>query len=346
VARIAVFSKYFGYNVGGAERSMLAMMRGLEAEGHTIVAYVNASPRHYGARERRLALPPSWTLREFSLPVDWTRFRFVEYCANVGRLRRIAAGMDDIDVLYAYGPLAPALLLSFPGRKVYLARDEYALGWNRNYHRGLRAIFQQFYFMLEAPFRWRWMADLRRVAASAELLANSQFIAKGLRALAPGASVGVIPPQLDRDGLRVEYDEACRRSGMVGRGIVAVGDNILKGGDIVRAVASLMPERRFYLFDRRYAEQEVRGNLSCMPWQSSAGALYRYAEIVMVPSRVNEAMPRVVLEAQELGIPVVASSRGGSPEAVHPPSLLVENVEDAREWVEKIRSLTAHLEMQ
>jgi len=67
MSRIAIFSKYFGYNVGGAERSMLAMMQRLESEGHEIVAYVHGSPKHYGARERPLVLPSSWDIRPFSL---------------------------------------------------------------------------------------------------------------------------------------------------------------------------------------------------------------------------------------------------------------------------------------
>jgi len=123
--RIAVFSKYFGFNVGGAERSVLAIMESLEAEGNTIVAYVNRNPRRYGAGGRRFELPSSWEVRTFSLPLDWTRFRFVEYAANYRTLQSIAKSMTDIDVLYAYGHMSPAVLLAFAGKRVYLVRDEY-----------------------------------------------------------------------------------------------------------------------------------------------------------------------------------------------------------------------------
>jgi len=336
MARIAVFSKYFGYNVGGAERSMLAMMRALEAEGHEIVAYVNRYPRHFGAKDAAFNLPSSWEVRRFALPVDWTRFRFIEYLGNSRMLSLISESMADIDILYAYGHLAPGMLLCFPRRRVYLVRDEYGLGWNRNYYRGWRAFLQRCYFLVEAPFRMRWLIDLKRVIASSECIANSGFIASGLEALVPGAALRIIPPQLDIEALQAEYHAASALES-VAKGVVAVGDNVLKGGDIFRSVARAMPDLHFYLFDRKYAAREVSGNITFMPWQSQAGALYRYAALLMVPSRINEAFGRVVIEAQLLGIPVVASHRGGLPEAIADPSMLVEAIEDPEEWVKKIR---------
>jgi len=336
MARIAVFSKYFGYNVGGAERSMLSVMRDLEAEGHEIVAFLNRDPKHYGAKQRKFDLPPSWSVRWFSLPTDWTRFRFIEYLLNYRTLKKIAGSMGGIDTLYAYGHMSPAVLLGFRGKRVYLVRDEYGLGWNRNYYRGVRAALQYAYFMLEAPFRRKWMHDLQRVAASSELIANSRFIAEALNALVPGKEVRVILPEIDVRSLKSEYEKASLE-GALKRGVVAVGDNVLKGGDIVRRVAGSMPDRQFYLFDRKYAGPSVSGNLACMPWQPSSGALYRHAEVVMVPSRYEEAYGRVVVEAQALGIPVVASRRGGIPEAMQDRSMLVDDIEDVDDWVRKIR---------
>lgn len=338
MARIAVFSKYFGYNVGGAERSMLAMMLQLEADGHEIVAYVNNDPKHYGAGERKFQLPISWAIRKFSLSVDWTRFRFVEYFFNRRALQALASTMEDIDILYAYGHMAPAVLLNFPLKRVYLARDEYGLGWNRNYYSGLRALLQYAYFLLEAPFRLQWLQDLQVVVSSSMLIANSDFIASGFRQLAPTADIHIVPPQLDAVALKAEYEQPVIE-GPIERGVVAVGDNILKGGDIVRRVARLMPEQRFYLFDRKYTKPIVDGNMTFMPWQSSQGTLYRYAEIVMVPSRVNEAFGRVVIEAQSLKIPVVASNRGGLSEAIADSTMLVDAIEDPHEWVRFITLL-------
>lgn len=341
--RIAVFSKYFGFNVGGAERSVLAIMESLEAEGNTIVAYVNRNPRRYGAGGRRFELPSSWEVRTFSLPLDWTRFRFVEYAANYRTLQSIAKSMTDIDVLYAYGHMSPAVLLAFAGKRVYLVRDEYGLGWNRNYYHGWRSLVQGLYFLVEAPLRALWMRDLMQLFRSASLIGNSRFIADEMSRLSGGRDVQLIPPQINKAALMREYQDAAMEISAP-RGVVVVADNVLKGGDIVRRVARLMPEQRFYVFDRRYTTEHKEGNITCLPWQASAGSVYRYASLVMVPSRVNEAFPRVIIEAQCLGIPVVASSRGGIPEAIVDRSMLVGQVEDPNEWVGKIRTLFGLME--
>jgi len=335
MSRIAVFSKYFGYGVGGAEHSMLALMRSLQAQGHQIVAYVNSHPKHFGAAERRLTLPAEWEQRPYTLPADFLRFRFLEYRLNKRYLQRLAAGMADVDCLYAYGNLAPAVINAFAGRTVYLVRDEHGLGWNRNYYPGLRGLAQSLYHALEWPWRWRWRAELRRAARKSRLVANSQFIGRELQRLAPDSPLEVVYPQVDTDALRRDYRQA---AALVSRapGVVVIGDNVLKGGDIVRRVAARLPSLPFYVFDRQYRAPQQQGNLHLLPW-TEAGIVYRHARLVMVPSRWAEAFGRVVVEAQTLGIPVVGSRRGGIPEAMRDPRMLVDDIERTEAWVEKIQ---------
>lgn len=47
-----------------------------------------------------------------------------------------------------------------------------------------------------------------------------------------------------------------------------------------------------------------------------AADVYRRADWVLVPSLWRDPLPRVILEAHSLGIPVIASSKGGNPEVV------------------------------
>ncbi len=119
--------------------------------------------------------------------------------------------------------------------------------------------------------------------------------------------------------------------------MVVIGDGVLKGGDIARRVAACLPDTPFYLFDRACQQAHNVGNLRFMPWQTP-GQVYSRALVTMVPSRWAEAFPRAIIESQFLGIPVVASARGGIPEAIADASMLVDNIEDPAEWVRRIQA--------
>lgn len=337
---IAVFSKYFGYDVGGAERSTIQLLKAEEAQGHRIVAIVVADVKGFAAEVRRMPLPASWEIRECTLPADFSKFSFVEYALNRAAARQVAGLLHGVDVLYAYGTLAPAVINAFKGSTVYLARDEYGVGWNVNYHQGMRRWVQAAYNAVQSPLRALWLRDLRAAAARSRLIGNSNFIAAELGKLAPGRPVEVQLPALDVSSLQAEYSAACVRQ-TDARGVVIIGDSVLKGGDIARRVAACLPDTPFYLFDRACQRRHSHGNLHFMPWQT-AGEVYSRARVTMVPSRWAEAFGRVVVESQCLGIPVVASARGGIPEAIADRSMLVHDIDDAGEWVRRLQQqLTA-----
>jgi glycosyltransferase involved in cell wall biosynthesis len=336
---IAIFSKFFGYDVGGAERSIVQLLKAEEAKGHRIVAIVVADVKGFAAEVRRMPLPASWEIRECRLPVDTAGFTFVEYARNRSAIARIASQLHGIDVLYSYGTLAPAAINAFPGQTVYLARDEYGVGWNVNYHRGLRRWVQAAYNIVQSPVRALWLRDLRAAASRSRLIGNSKFIATELGKLAPGRPVEVQYPGVDVAGLRAAYQAAvaCQADP---RGVVIIGNSLLKGGDIAQRVASCLPDTPFYIFDRACKQAHHTGNLHFMPWQS-AGEVYSRALVTMVPSRWAEAFARVIIESQLLGIPVIASARGGIPEAIADPAMLVEDIENTAKWVERLRPLIA-----
>ena len=67
--------------------------------------------------------------------------------------------------------------------------------------------------------------------------------------------------------------------------------------------------------------------------------VYGECRILLAPSLWEEAYGRVATEAQLSGIPVVASDRGGLPEAVGPGGILVDPEGPIEEWVSAIREL-------
>jgi glycosyltransferase involved in cell wall biosynthesis len=333
MSKIAIFSAFFGYNAGGAEFSVLELMKEEARKGHDIVAFVNDNPVGYG-KLRKIELPSSWEVRAFHLFSLGARFRFLQYFINRRVCKCLSETLHDVDVLYAYGHFAPALINAFSGKTVYLVRDEFGLGWNVNYYKGLRGFLQSLYHLCEWPLYWLWRLELRSAIQKSNLIANSEFVRRELDRLAPSKNIELIFSQVDVEKLQEDY--FLNKGSVDTPGVVVIGDNILKGGDIARKVAALLPDMFFYIFDRRYHEMQQEGNIFFMPWQSP-GCVYAHAKMVMVPSRWQEAFPRVILEARALNLPVVASMRGGIPEAMHDfQEGLISDLENINEWVQRI----------
>lgn len=334
MSKIAVFSRYFGYAVGGAERSVLELVKELELQGNSILVVMIGNAGGLAGKVGNLAFPDSWEVRSVYLPFSFVRFRFLEYYLNRRAVSSIAESIQDSDILYSYGTLAPALINAYHGKSVYLVRDEYGLGWNRNYYRGGRRLVQGLYHLVEWPLRALWRLELGRAIDKSDLIANSRFIASELLKMAPGKDVQIIHPKIDVPRLIEEYRNAHSPSKT---GVVLIGNNVLKGSDIIRRVSREVPESDFYIFDRSVSKEIRSGNVVYMPWQMSSGAIYKFAKLVVVPSRWEEAFARVVLEAQALGIPVIASRKGGIPEALSGDNVLIEDVENIDSWISAIR---------
>jgi glycosyltransferase involved in cell wall biosynthesis len=336
---LVVFSKYFGHAVGGAEASMLERVKAQERAGYQVTVVRVENLRSLGARSRRVSLPRSWQVDPLRLAVDLFRFRYVDYILNRRAITRHFARYPEQWELLTYGLLAPAAIAGFRGRSTYAARDEYGLGWDRNYYRGPARWLRSAYERVQAPARRRWLDDLHVAIRRSALETNSQFMARELRRIAPDAEIAVHLPEVDCAALRRRF-AAAGHAGEA-KGIVAVGDSRIKGGDIVHRLARRLPHEVFYIFDKAYRKARRRANVVCLPWTSDPVEVYRLARLVIVPSRWEEAYPRVVVESQCLGLPVVASNRGGIPEALADHRGLVMDLEDLDEWQAKIALLGA-----
>lgn len=79
-------------------------------------------------------------------------------------------------------------------------------------------------------------------------------------------------------------------------------------------------------------------NITFRPYTEEVSAIYADAKILLVPHRVDNR-PRVILEAQANGIPVIATDFPGLREAVGGGGLLVETDASPESWVKALSSL-------
>ena len=80
-------------------------------------------------------------------------------------------------------------------------------------------------------------------------------------------------------------------------------------------------------------------NITLHPAVQDMRQIYGRTKILLAPSKWQEGYGRVATEAQFSGIPVIASTQGGLPEAVGPGGLLLSAEAPADDWVAALRRL-------
>ena len=154
---------------------------------------------------------------------------------------------------------------------------------------------------------------------------KTELIGIGLRA----EQVGVYTYWVDQKHFSPIPKEAARaRLGWKNRFTVLFVGRLIekKGADILLRAAEQMGEAAIFVFigDGPF-EETIKDASSKLPNVRHLGKVdnrslplyYSAADILCVPSKYEEGFGRVILEALSCGIPVVASSRGGIPEAVN-----------------------------
>ena len=143
---------------------------------------------------------------------------------------------------------------------------------------------------------------------------------------------------IDENRLQSEYKKV--KEEIKEKGIVFVGDAIIKGIEIAKELAKAMPERKFYFFTRYVQEATIENNIVWMPWQKREVDIYKYASVVIIPSIWEEAYGRVSREAYTLDIPVLVSNIGGLPESVdEKEEFIVNDYKNIDSWREKIENI-------
>jgi hypothetical protein len=113
-----------------------------------------------------------------------------------------------------------------------------------------------------------------------------------------------------------------------------------KGSAFLREIALALPQRPFIAIETwGPADPSISTlpNVRVVPRQWSLSRYYNSARVLLVPSVVDDAFPRVVTEAALHGVPSVGSDRGGIPEAVGAGGFILPLQIDL--WVDVLRRL-------
>ena len=169
------------------------------------------------------------------------------------------------------------------------------------------------------------------------LLANAESHAA--RARAAGFECEVVPSVVELDRSRTDTSRVTA---------LLVNPSDLLGGDRIWPIADARTDIHFVLqesgllSDRErsvvHALAEARPNVSVRPYTDDPAEVYRDARVLLVPHRVDNR-PRVILEAQANGIPVIASAYPGLAESIGPGGVIVEDADNPAAWTRVLSSV-------
>jgi hypothetical protein len=114
-----------------------------------------------------------------------------------------------------------------------------------------------------------------------------------------------------------------------------------KGAQLVKALARRLPERRFTLVEGWWDTSDEFARLDNVRYLKRTyelDRLYRSHRLLLVPSVVEDAFPRVIIEAGLAGLPSIGPDRGGIPEAIEDGGLVITS-DHVADWAAAIRSL-------
>ncbi|WP_416484498.1 glycosyltransferase [Streptomyces sp. CL12] len=118
-----------------------------------------------------------------------------------------------------------------------------------------------------------------------------------------------------------------------------------KGADLLHQLIRRMPEQRFTLVEGWWNTTEEFAsypNVTYVPRVYDMSPLYRSHRLLLVPSTVEDAFPRVIIEAALHGTPSIGTDRGGIPEALGNTGIVLSAKAGAEEWAEALRAADHH----
>ncbi|MFG2943213.1 glycosyltransferase [Streptomyces sp. NPDC048282] len=114
-----------------------------------------------------------------------------------------------------------------------------------------------------------------------------------------------------------------------------------KGSDLLHQLIRIMPEQHFTLIEGWWntADQfTAYPNVAYVPRVYDMSPFYLGHRLLLVPSTVEDAFPRVIVEAALHGTPTIGSDRGGIPEAIGSAGIVLPHTAGPQTWADTIRA--------
>jgi len=183
-----------------------------------------------------MQLPDSWSLEPFELPGTWC-VSVSAYALNRKAIARHFAQRAAESELYAYGHYAPAAILAYPGPACTSCATSMG-GVGRELRHRLAQTWRAGYQAIETPWRSPG-GGICAQRSQSRLIANSRFMAAELRKIAPDARWRwCTDGRLRSDS---QGNEQVPQGAVDTRGVIMVGNTILKGTDVFLRVAASLP---------------------------------------------------------------------------------------------------------
>lgn len=185
----------------------------------------------------------------------------------------------------------------------------------------------------------KWHRGDFREVVDLPLIANSYYTADTYKTRY-GAKAQVIYPFMPLDDYKVESNR---------QKVCLINPIFRKGLRLGHAIAKLCPDIDFVFVGALPRTDEMGNpfhgetlalpNLTFKPFCNDMREVYRECQVLLMPSQWEEAYGRVVNEAQISGIPVLASRRGGIPEALGRGGVLLEADDAPEVWAKTLEGM-------
>ncbi|MFE2475698.1 glycosyltransferase [Streptomyces sp. NPDC059389] len=171
-------------------------------------------------------------------------------------------------------------------------------------------------------------------------LATSKFVAGRAQAHADTKAIVFYPPFAPAEGAEPLLAAGHGTAARVPGGVLMVNPIPAKGAALLHQLIRRLPTLRFTLVEGWWdtaGEFTAYPNVHWVPRTYAMGPIYAANDLLLVPSQVEDAFPRVIVEAGLHGIPTIGSYRGGIPEAVRDGGITL-HPDDVDAWVEAIET--------